>query len=85
MHKTTCGTESIITTPSWKLLYNEALHSEGVNIRNAHRLAFEAIIERMKVLSFQMPPVTEAHTRELNALLLALSDLRALGVAWKAV
>jgi hypothetical protein len=70
---------------SWETLYNKALQSEPNGLLDAHRIAVEAIFQRLFFLDFGAIPLTVANTREKRALYLALSDLRVLRTAFSAL
>ena len=67
-----------MASPCWEILYNEALHSEE-NRLASNLLAVQAILERLKVLYFDLP-ATATRDREQHMLLRALCDLRVLRI-----
>jgi hypothetical protein len=70
----------MVSTAFWEVLYNEALLSEPENRLTTNARAVEAILERFKVLHFDMLE-TAGRVREQRSLLRALSDLRVLRVS----
>jgi hypothetical protein len=67
----------------WEILYSKALQSESEGLLEAHRIAVEAMLQRLYILTFEDRPVMAARTREKRALCTALSDLRVLRAAFK--
>ena len=79
------GKEIIMAILSWEILYHKALQSEPKGLLGAHRVAVEAILQRLFFLTGGNMSVTVANTSEKRALYLALSDLRVLRTAFNAL
>ena len=77
------GKEIIMVILSWEILYHKALQSEPKGLLGAHRVAVEAILQRLFFLTGGNMSVTVAS--EKRALYLALSDLRVLRTAFNAL
>jgi len=73
-----------VATRPWKALYTIALQSEANSFLDAHRIAVDAILQRMIFLAYEDMSLTVAKTRERRALYVALSDLRVLRAAFRA-